>query len=155
MKALLSFLIAGVMAAIIVNNLSDSTGLRYTAELMKMSTVPDDTPLKQRRAIGDPRLHRVAYGVIVALEGITAALCAVGGWLLLRGDRLPPTPTRHPRRHHRAGAIPARALPGLSEYRLRFQPALCLGFTFRSPLAVRMLGFKLRFRLNQPTARDD
>ncbi|MFN8455361.1 MAG: DUF2165 family protein [Anaerolineae bacterium] len=87
MKALLSFLIAGVMAAIIVNNLSDSTGLRYTAELMKMSTVPDDTPLKRRRAIFDPRLHRMAYGVIVAMEAITAALCAVGGWLLLQGDR--------------------------------------------------------------------
>jgi len=93
MKPLLSFLMASVMAAIVVNNLSDSTGLRYTAELMKMSTVPDDTPLKAR-AITDPRYHRLAYGVIVMLEVITAALCALGGLLLLKNDRRGVTMTR-------------------------------------------------------------
>lgn len=76
------FLIGGFAASVTLNNLVDPrSNLRFVVHLLSMDTVFPDSSLK-RRAILSSTTHRLAFGCIVAIEGITALLCLAGAaWL--------------------------------------------------------------------------
>jgi predicted small integral membrane protein len=71
-------LIGGFALLVTLNNLRDPrSNLRLVQHLMSMDTVFPDTRLK-RRAVLSPLAHRVAFGLIVAVEGVAALLCLAG-----------------------------------------------------------------------------
>ena len=66
------------------NNVRDpQSNLRLVGHLMSMDTVFDDSRLKNR-AITSPAMHRLAFGLIVAAQFATAALCLAGAAILVR-----------------------------------------------------------------------
>jgi len=66
------------------NNLRDpQSNLRLVGHLLSMDTVFPDTRLKSR-AVASPLAHRIAFWLIVAVEGITALLCLGGAAILAR-----------------------------------------------------------------------
>jgi predicted small integral membrane protein len=76
-------LIGAFALVVAVNNLRDPrSNLRLVEHLMSMDSVFPDTRLKSR-AILSPAAHRAAFGVIVALEAATAALCLYGAGVLI------------------------------------------------------------------------
>jgi predicted small integral membrane protein len=75
-------LIGAFALLVALNNLRDPrSNLRLVQHLMSMDTVFPDTQLK-RRAVLSPLAHRVAFGLIVAVEGAAALLCLAGAALL-------------------------------------------------------------------------
>jgi predicted small integral membrane protein len=73
----------GLFALLVAyNNLRDpQSNLRLVEHLLSMDSVFPDTRLKSR-AIASPLAHRLAFGVIVAVEGVTALLCLAGAAIL-------------------------------------------------------------------------
>jgi predicted small integral membrane protein len=66
------------------NNLRDpQSNLRLVEHLLSMDSVFPDTRLKSR-AIVSPGAHRLAFGLIVAVQGATALLCLAGAVILAR-----------------------------------------------------------------------
>jgi predicted small integral membrane protein len=66
------------------NNLRDpQSNLRLVGHLMSMDTVFPDSRLRSR-AITSPAAHRLAFGLIVAVQLATAALCLGGAAILIR-----------------------------------------------------------------------
>jgi len=77
-------LIGAFALLVAYNNLRDpASNLRLVEHVLGMDSVFPDTRLKDR-AIASPALHRIAFGLIVAAEFLTAALCLVGAAILLR-----------------------------------------------------------------------
>lgn len=75
-------LIGAFALLVTLNNLRDpQSNLRLVEHLLSMDSVFPDTRLKSR-AILAPRAHRIAFGLIVAVEGITAFLCLAGAAIL-------------------------------------------------------------------------
>ncbi len=75
-------LIGAFALLVALNNLRDpKSNLRFVQHLMSMDTVFSETRLK-RRAVLSPRAHRVAFGLIVAVQAVTALLCLAGAVLL-------------------------------------------------------------------------
>lgn len=67
-----------------LNNLRDpQSNLRLVEHLLSMDSVFPDTRLKSR-AIVSPLAHRIAFGLIVAVQGVTALLCLAGAAILVR-----------------------------------------------------------------------
>jgi len=75
----------GAFALIVTfNNVRDpQSNLRLVEHLLSMDTVFPDTRLKSR-AVASPVAHRIAFGLIVAVEGVTALLCLGGAAILAR-----------------------------------------------------------------------
>jgi predicted small integral membrane protein len=76
------FLIGAFAASVTLNNLVDPrSNLRFVTHLLSMDTVFPDSTLR-RRAITSPAMHRLAFALIVLVEGLTALLCMAGAaWL--------------------------------------------------------------------------
>ena len=75
-------LIGAFALLVALNNLRDpQSNLRLVEHLLSMDSVFPDTRLKSR-AIASPRAHRIAFGLIVAVEGVTALLCLAGAAIL-------------------------------------------------------------------------
>ncbi|NMF85800.1 DUF2165 domain-containing protein [Nodosilinea sp. P-1105] len=69
----------GLLALVIVlNNLTDyDANFRYIYHVLTMDTVFPDNQLTWR-AIQDPQLQRIIYGLIIATEAAIAGLCLAG-----------------------------------------------------------------------------
>lgn len=81
-QALFVFWIGAFAAVVIWNILTDwQSNFRFVQHLLSMDTIFPDSRLK-RRAITSPTLHRCAYACIIAVEGLTAALCIAGSVVL-------------------------------------------------------------------------
>lgn len=77
-------LIGAFALLVTLNNLRDpQSNLRLVEHLLSMDSVFPDSRLKSR-AIVSPLAHRIAFGLIVAVQGITALLC-LGGAATLAG----------------------------------------------------------------------
>lgn len=77
-------LIGAFALLVTLNNLRDpQTNLRLVQNLMRMDSVFPDTRLRSR-AIASPLAHRLAFGLIVAVQGATALLCLAGAAILVR-----------------------------------------------------------------------
>ncbi len=73
----------GAFAGLVTwNNVTDPrSNLLFVQHLMSMDTTFEQSTLR-RRAITNPALHKLFFGVIVAVEGLTALLCLLGAaWL--------------------------------------------------------------------------
>jgi predicted small integral membrane protein len=77
-------LIGAFALLVTLNNLRDpGSNLRLVGHLLSMDSVFPDTRLKSR-AIDSPFAHRIAFGLIVAVQGATAILCLAGAAILVR-----------------------------------------------------------------------
>ncbi|HXW25908.1 MAG TPA: DUF2165 domain-containing protein [Xanthobacteraceae bacterium] len=67
-----------------INNLTDyGSNFAFVQHVLSMDTTFPDNSLRWR-AIEAPALHHLAYWLIIAAEGLAAALCLVGAVNLLR-----------------------------------------------------------------------
>jgi len=83
-QILMVALVGAFALLVTLNNLRDpQSNLRLVEHLMSMDTVFPDSRLKSR-AVVSPLAHRIAFGLIVAVEGITALLCLGGAAMLAR-----------------------------------------------------------------------
>jgi len=75
----------GLLALVIVlNNLTDyDANFRYIYHVLTMDTVFPDNQLTWR-AIQDPQLQKIVYGLIIATEAAIAGLCLAGAVRLWR-----------------------------------------------------------------------
>jgi predicted small integral membrane protein len=75
-------LIGAFALLVTVNNLRDPRiNLRLVEHLLSMDSVFPDSRLRER-AILSPLAHRAAFWLIVAVEGVVAALCLYGAGIL-------------------------------------------------------------------------
>ena len=74
----------GLFALLVAyNNLRDpQSNLRLVQHLLSMDSVFPDTRLKSR-AIVSPAVHRIVFGLIVAVQGASALLCLGGAAILM------------------------------------------------------------------------
>lgn len=70
------------------NILFPSTNLAFVHHVFSMDTVPAEAPIHYR-AIQNPVFHVVGYIGIVTCEALTAALCWIGAFMMLRKIRAP------------------------------------------------------------------
>lgn len=82
---ILVVLFAGVFGALVVfGNLTDySTNYLFVQHTLSMDTIFPDSSLLYR-AITNPILHHIFYGLIIALETLFALFCLLGAWQLFR-----------------------------------------------------------------------
>jgi predicted small integral membrane protein len=76
-------LLIGAFAGLVTwNNVTDPrSNLLFVQHLMSMDTTFEQSTLR-RRAITSPALHKLFFGAIVAVEGLTALLCVMGAaWM--------------------------------------------------------------------------
>jgi len=93
--------VAVFFTLIAFGNVTDyGTNFAFVQHVLSMDTIFPDSTLRWR-AITDPRLHHLAYGLIIAWQGATAALlwlgvarlwaargATAGGWNAARGPAL-------------------------------------------------------------------
>lgn len=78
LQILLVFLVGAFAALVTWNNIADPrSNLRFVEHLMRMDTIFPDSRLRSR-AIQSPLLHRLTFGAIVVVEGLTAVACLAG-----------------------------------------------------------------------------
>lgn len=83
-KTLLVAAIALLASLVAFGNLTDyGTNFAFVRHVLQMDTVFPDTTIRWR-AIHSPVLHHAAYWLIIAAEVLTALLCWLGAWRLLR-----------------------------------------------------------------------
>jgi predicted small integral membrane protein len=81
--------VAALFTVVAFGNVTDyGTNYAFVQHVMSMDTLFPTTTITSR-AITDPALHRAAYALIIATEGVTAALCWVGALILLLRSRGP------------------------------------------------------------------
>lgn len=87
-KILVSGALAILCALIAITNLQDpASNMAFVQHVLSMDYIAADSPLAQR-ALPIPLLWQAAFWVIVALEGLTAALFAFGTLELVRARKL-------------------------------------------------------------------
>ena len=83
-------MVAGVaLFAMLVTfgNLTDyGTNYAFVQHVLSMDTLFPGTTITWR-AITSPELHHIAYALIIAAEGVTALLCWIGAYAMLRSLR--------------------------------------------------------------------
>jgi predicted small integral membrane protein len=76
--------IAFFTSLVAFGNITDySTNFAFVQHVFLMDTIFPDAAIKYR-AITDPVIHNAAYILIIAAETLTAVLCWIGAFLLLR-----------------------------------------------------------------------
>lgn len=70
-------------------NITDyGSNLVFVQHVLSMDTIFPDATIHYR-AIQSPMLHHLAYGFIIFMEALTAVICWLGAWRLLRVARQP------------------------------------------------------------------
>ena len=70
-------------------NITDyGTNFAFVEHVLSMDTVFPETTIRYR-AITSPALHHAAYLLIIAAETLTAVLCWIGAYRMLRSFRMP------------------------------------------------------------------
>lgn len=70
-------------------NITDyGSNLAFVQHVLRMDTIFPDATIHYR-AIQSPFVHHLAYGLIIVLELLTAVVCWLGAWRLLRVVRQP------------------------------------------------------------------
>ncbi|HZH52890.1 MAG TPA: DUF2165 domain-containing protein [Microvirga sp.] len=64
------------------------TNFAFVQHVLSMDTVFPDTTIRYR-AVTSPALHHAAYVLIIAAEAVTAALCWIGAFRMLRATGMP------------------------------------------------------------------
>lgn len=65
-------------------NITDyGTNFAFVQHVLSMDTIFERSTIRYR-AIDSPALHHLAYGIIIATEALTAVLCWIGAYALLR-----------------------------------------------------------------------
>jgi predicted small integral membrane protein len=65
-------------------NVTDyGTNLAFVQHVLSMDTIFERSTIRYR-AITSPALQHLAYAIIIATEALTALLCWIGAWMLLR-----------------------------------------------------------------------
>jgi predicted small integral membrane protein len=86
-KVLMVAAIALFASLVTFGNLTDyNTNFAFVQHVLAMDTIFAFSTIKWR-AITDPALHHAAYALIIAVEGVTALLCWIGAFALLRTIR--------------------------------------------------------------------
>jgi predicted small integral membrane protein len=86
-KAALVAAVALTATLVAFGNVTDyKTNFAFVEHVMLMDTIFPDASIRYR-AIASPVLHHAAYIAIIAAELLTAALCWVGVYLMLRSVR--------------------------------------------------------------------
>lgn len=68
-------------------NITDyNSNFAFVQHVLSMDTIFPDSSIRYR-AVHAPLLHHAAYIVIIALEALTAILCWIGAWRLMRNVR--------------------------------------------------------------------
>ncbi len=88
-KALLTAAIALFASLAAFGNVTDyGTNLEFVRHVMRMDTVFPTATITYR-AIESEAVHHAAYVFIIVLEAMTAVLCWMGAWRMLRSRRQP------------------------------------------------------------------
>ncbi len=90
---ILLILSAGVLCLLVgYNNVVDyGSNLMFVQHVMTMDMTFPDNAVRASRALSDPRLHHIAYWVIIAAEFAIGVICIVGALRLLPVLRAPAT----------------------------------------------------------------
>lgn len=76
--------IALFFSLVALDNIVDyPTNYAFVEHVLSMDTLPEDSPLRVR-ALTDPAIHRAFYLTIIGWEAITAVLCWIGAFRLMR-----------------------------------------------------------------------
>jgi predicted small integral membrane protein len=88
-KIAMTAAIALLLSVVAFGNVTDyGTNYAYVQHVMSMDTLFPTTTITYR-AITSPALHHAVYAAIIAAEIVTAVLCWLGAWALLRALRAP------------------------------------------------------------------
>lgn len=83
-KIILTAAIACFFTLVAFNNIVDyGTNYAFVEHVLSMDTLPPDSPLRAR-ALTEPTIHRASYMAIIGWEVITAVLCWIGAFRLMR-----------------------------------------------------------------------
>jgi predicted small integral membrane protein len=86
-KILLMAAIALWLALVAFGNLTDyGSNWPFVQHVLAMDTIFPDAGIHYR-AIASPRLQRIAYALIIAVETVAAVLCWLGAWRLWRARK--------------------------------------------------------------------
>ena len=86
-KVLMVAAVALFASVVTFGNLTDyNTNYAFVQHVLSMDTIFPSSTITYR-AITSPALHRAAYATIIATEGVTAILCWIGAFKLLRHVR--------------------------------------------------------------------
>jgi predicted small integral membrane protein len=86
-KVALVAAIALFASLVTFGNLTDyNTNFEFVQHVLSMDTIFPSSTIRYR-AITEPSLHRAAYALIIAAEGVTALLCWIGAAALARRIR--------------------------------------------------------------------
>src|SRR5690606_34532159 len=81
--------IALFASLVALGNITDyGSNLVFVRHVLSMDTIFPDATIHYR-AIQSPMLHHLAYGFIIFMEALTAVICWLGTWRLLRVARQP------------------------------------------------------------------
>lgn len=76
--------VALLVSLVALGNVADyETNFAFVQHVLSMDTVFPNATIRGR-ALTDPALHHAAYAVIIGVEILTAALCGLGSFRLLR-----------------------------------------------------------------------
>ncbi len=88
-KSSLVAAMAFYVSLVAFGNMTDyGSNLAFVQHVLAMDTVFPDSTITYR-AIVDPAAQHAAYIFIIALEALTAAICWLGAWRMLRSARSP------------------------------------------------------------------